>query len=167
MARPDEDPENPAVSLDRPERRRWQETGESNLASARREAAAGGFHVAVFLAEQAAQCTLKGLLSGVGATARAHGHGLVALGDAAVTEAGMALPDTVREALQRLAQSYMPSRYPDALPSGSPVDHYGRSHAVQAIEDAERVMGAAQHAWEELLEADAAGDGNGPEAAGG
>ncbi len=141
-----------STSLDKTEYARWQATAESNLASARREADADAHHVAVFLAELAAQCSTKAVLHGVGATAKAYGHGLVALGEAAAAEIGAAMPDTVRDALQRLAQSYMPSRYPDALPSGSPMDHYGASHSSQAMADTDAIMDFMRTAWQDLLE---------------
>jgi HEPN domain-containing protein len=137
-------------TLDVSEYVRWRETAESNLASARREAAAGAHHVAVFLAEQAAQCATKAVLHGVGATAKAYGHGLLALADAVAEEVDAALPDTVVEAMQRLAQAYMPSRYPDALPDGSPVNHYGASHSTQAVADAVAVMDFTHRTWQAL-----------------
>lgn len=67
------------VPLDATEYERWQQTAESNLAAARREADAEAHHIACALAEQAAQCALKGLLHGFGAAREAYGHGLVRL----------------------------------------------------------------------------------------
>lgn len=146
-------------ALDESAYARWLATAESNLASARREAAAEAHHVAVLLAEQAARCATKAVLHGVGATARAHGHGLVTLGGAVAAEIGSALPDPVLEAMQRLSQAYMPSRYPDALPDGSPVDYYGSAHSKQALDDAAEVMAFDRESWAALLAAQRASRG--------
>lgn len=149
------DQNNPMAALDLPEYQRWQDTAVSNMRSAQREAEAGAHHVAVFLAEQAAQCAVKAVLHGVGATSRALGHGLATLSEALAVETRQALPAEVHEGMQRLAQAYMPSRYPDALPSGSPSDHFGTVHSAQAIADATTAMAFARHTWEALREAEA------------
>lgn len=135
------------------EHERWVDTAESTMASARREATAGAHHVAVFLAEQSAQCAVKAVLHGIGATAKALGHGLVALGQAISAEVGVPVPEEAQEGMQRLSQAYMPSRYPEALPDGSPVDHYGPAHARQALADAGAVLGFCDRTWQTLLAA--------------
>jgi hypothetical protein len=61
-------------------------------------------------------------------------------------DAGAEVDDDSTAALQRLAQLYMPSRYPDALPEGTPASHFGPSHSAQALEDAERVIRLARDA---------------------
>lgn len=128
----------------------WRVTADSNMAAARREADAGAHHVACMLAEQAAQCALKALLRGVGATTQARGHDLVLLAAACAADTGMPLTDQHEAALQRLAQIYLPSRYPDALPGGSPPERFGKGQSQQAIEDAQAVLGLTQEAWDRL-----------------
>ncbi|MDQ3639979.1 MAG: HEPN domain-containing protein [Actinomycetota bacterium] len=109
-------------------------------------AAAGGRHDwACFLCEQAAQLGLKGLLRGVGA--EAWGHDLVVLHARAVEELAQAWPVGLDEPAARLARHYIPTRHPDAHASGSPSSHYTPADAIQAAEDAHRLLGAADDAW--------------------
>lgn len=56
----------------------------------------------------------------------------------------------------RLARHYLPSRCPDALPGGAPVDQYTAADSTAAISDAERVEGFVSAAWQPLR--DAAGE---------
>ena len=63
---------------------------------------------------------------------------------------GLALPDEVRDALLRLGRHYLPARYPDSYPAGSPGGHYGATDARQALADAEAVLWLIDRGWDEL-----------------
>ena len=117
-----------------------------------RHDADGGFHsAAVLQAEQATQCALKALLHGVGQTQAARGHGLLSLAQACAREAGLTLDQPDLDALARLARDYQPTRYPDALPEGTPMGHYGPSDSSWAIGVAGQMLGATGLSWAELL----------------
>ncbi len=124
------------------------------MAGGRRRRAAGGWHNwACMIAEQAAQLAVKGLLHGVGRGDRARGHDLVRLLDAAADTAGLAVSDEVREAAVRLSRHYQPTRYPDALPGGTPHSRYQAEDATVARIDADRLVDAVDEARAALREA--------------
>ena len=108
---------------------------------------AGQHHHGCFHAEQAAQQSLKGLLRGLGAPERALGHNLTGLAEEAAHLTGMSLTEEIRDALARLARHYIPSRYPDALPTGSPADHYRKADAAAALADARLLRRYVDEAW--------------------
>jgi len=144
------------VTFDEPEHDRWVRAAGEHLAAAR-HAEDGGFHAAAVLhAEQATQATLKALLHGVGVPREARGHDLLALSVSCEEEAGLVLGDPERASLAELGRQYQATRYPDALPSGTPGDWFGPEAAVAAIATAERIAARAGARWSELL--DEAGD---------
>jgi HEPN domain-containing protein len=136
--------------LDEPEFRRWWEAGADALAAARVQADAGFHHWSCFLAEQSAQLAVKALLHGMGVGA--WGHDLVELGRSWSDALEEKLGATVLAELQRLSRHYIPARYPDAHPSGSPGAHYGEGDSAQAIADAEHVGVTVGQVWERLGE---------------
>jgi HEPN domain-containing protein len=139
----------PGAPLDRDEFDRWREEATRALSSARLQEEAGLHNWACFAAEQAAQLALKALLHGAGAGP--WGHDLVRLGEAA-SNAGFLLPDPVVAALRRLARHYIPSRYPDAHPGGSPGERYGVTDARDAIADSRIVLEFVDETWAALNE---------------
>lgn len=54
------------------------------------------------------------------------------------------VPDSVKSACKRLNRFYIPTRYPNAFPSGAPVHMYDKEDAVQALKDAEEVFNFAK-----------------------
>lgn len=141
--------------LDEADYGRWLVAARDNLSAARYNADGEIYHVAVLLAEQAAQCALKALLHGVGANREARHHDLLALADAGADHAGLALTGNQREAVGNLAREYKPTRYPDALPGGTPRDYYGPSSAHEAMGVAEAVIAAVETCWSALTHAGA------------
>lgn len=128
------------AAFDDVERERWLSTARRQLDTAQ-ALTAGAFHEsAVLHAEQAAQCALKGLLHAVGAVREARGHSLVDLVAACEERAALVLPDGSRAALGELAAQYQPSRYPDALPGGTPEEHYGAEAGDRAVRTAMLVI---------------------------
>jgi len=136
--------------VDEPEFRRWWDAGADALAAARVQADAGFHHWSCFLAEQSAQLAVKALLHGMGVGA--WGHDLVELGRSWSEALGEDLGATVHAELQRLSRHYIPARYPDAHPSGSPRAHYGDADSAQAIADAEHLAASVGRVWERLDE---------------
>lgn len=123
--------------FDQEEYARWWGQAQHTLASARRDAQAGDFDWASFKAQQAGEYALKGLLRGLGQPA--YGHALLRLMEALV-EVGVVLPEAVWEAARELDPHYIPARYPDAFPSGSPFQFYSRRRAEAALEAAQIVL---------------------------
>lgn len=132
--------------LDRDEFVRWRAEASSAMRSASVQAQAELYNWSCFASEQAAQLAVKGLLHGLGLGP--WGHDLVGLGEqlGQVTEVSGELMD----ALRRLSRHYIPSRHPDAHPSGPPGTHYGTSDSAQALADAGVVLRAVDSTWEAL-----------------
>ena len=133
--------------LDRDEFTRWRTEADRALRHGQLAADDGLHNWACFSAEQAAQLAVKALLHGIGRGP--WGSDLVGLGDELAT-AGLAVPEAERDALRRLGRHYMPARYPDAHPAGSPGGHYGAADSTQAFEDARAVFDLVDGAWREL-----------------
>ncbi|HIQ00218.1 TPA: HEPN domain-containing protein [Candidatus Bipolaricaulota bacterium] len=119
------------------EYRRWFGQAEHTLASARRDAEGSDYSWACFKAEQAAQLALKALLIGQGVAA--FGHSTRELVEK-VRGLGLEVPHQVEAAARGLERHYIPSRYPDAYPSGSPYQFYDREDAERALEQAQAVL---------------------------
>lgn len=133
--------------LDYAEFDRWQDQAQSAADTARLARGGGRHEWACFLSEQAAQLSVKGLLHGMGL--EAWGHDLTALCARAADALGSAWHD-VAEAAARLSRHYIPTRYPDAHPSGAPASHYTDADSRQAESDAAAVRGSVREAWTSL-----------------
>ena len=134
--------------LDRDEFDRWRRAAADARRSVELQGDAGLHNWACFLAEQAAQLAVKGLLRGIGS--EAWGHDLVELGQALGGELGEPLGDDLEAALQRLSRHYIPARYPDAHRSGEPGGHYGPEDTRQATVDADRILELVDSTWADL-----------------
>lgn len=110
---------------------------EHNLSSAERDAGAGDYAWACFKAQQAAEMAVKALLLGLGQPAR--GHSVLAL-LRQIANLQIAVPAALFETAQRLDRLYIPPRYPNAHPTGSPFEFYNAADAQQAIADARQVL---------------------------
>jgi HEPN domain-containing protein len=121
------------------EARRWFQQALSDLRAVRWNIQ-GGFHdTACFLAQQAGEKALKSLLYYVGSRRSALlSHSLVAMIEAAKKQVN-ALAGLLDEARQ-LDLQYIPSRYPNGLPSGYPHRFYDKPMAEQAVAAAERIL---------------------------
>jgi HEPN domain-containing protein len=135
--------------LDGDEFDRWRSQAELTIATAHLAADGGSHGWACFLCEQASQLAVKGILYAVGV--EAWGHDLPRL----VERAAEALDEQwlgVAEVAEELSRHYIPARYPDAHPSGTPEDHYNSLSSDQAFDYAGRVLGAVDGAWARLQE---------------
>jgi len=121
------------------EARRWLQQALYDLKAARWNIQ-GGFHdTACFLAQQAGEKALKSLLYYVGSKRSALlTHSLIEMIEAAKKQVN-ALAGLLDEARQ-LDLHYIPSRYPNGLPSGYPHRFYGKPMAEQAVAAAERIL---------------------------
>ncbi len=130
--------------LDEQEFNRWMRQAEHNLSSAERDANFKDYNWACFKAQQAAEMAVKALLLGLGQPAM--GHSIVALLHQ-VADLQFPVPEVLVECAQRLDRLYIPSRYPNAHPAGSPFEFYNYTDAQQAIADARQVIEFARRTF--------------------
>lgn len=124
------------------EARRWFQQATYDLKAARWNIE-GGFHdTACFLAQQAGQKALKSLPYYLGTSRTALlTHSLVEM-IRVIGEQSLAVSGLLEEA-RSLDLHYVPSRYPNGLPSGYPHQFYGKETAEQAVKAAEAILSAA------------------------
>lgn len=117
---------------------RWIVAGQTDISVAESLLSSKHYSSAAFHAQQAAEKSLKGLLRILGYVP--WGHNCFNL----LQQIGSRLSDPVEQHLlasaQRLDGHYIPSRYPDAFPSGTPADHYDEPIALAAIADARDIL---------------------------
>ncbi|MDQ6928942.1 MAG: HEPN domain-containing protein [Actinomycetota bacterium] len=136
---------------DRSEFDRWRAQAGHTLKTARLAADGGSNGWACFLCEQAAQLAVKGLLHSTGEDA--WGHDLPQL----VERASQTLQTdwtSIADAADELSRHYIPARYPDAHPSGTPDEHYNATSTRLAFSYAEAIIDAVDERWRSLEEAD-------------
>lgn len=114
----------------------WLGQARGELAAARDLLAGGHWAWCCFTSQQAAEKALKGALEHFHAGRL--GHNLNELRES--LEAHTAVPTPIQEACARLNRHYIPTRYPDAFPSGSPVAQFFERDAQEALADAEEVI---------------------------
>ncbi|MCE4613758.1 MAG: HEPN domain-containing protein [Desulfurococcales archaeon] len=119
------------VLLDWDEYWRWIRYAERTRQLIDADIEYGGYSWACFKSHQAAELALKALLHLVGNPR--FGHDLVALLGEAVRVCGPA-DRSIVVCASVLNKMYIPPRYPDALPGGSPEEQYTLEEAVNAKE---------------------------------
>ena len=123
------------------EARRWFLQARHDLRAARWNLDGGFFDTACFLCQQTAEKALKSLLYFLGKRRRAFlTHSVVEI----VREVGKDIPPIgeLESAALELDLHYVPSRYPNGLPSGYPHIFYGRETAQRALQHAEYLLEA-------------------------
>lgn len=125
------------------EARRWIHQARADVGDARVLAEHGSAATACFLAQQAAEKALTGMLYASGSD-MVLGHSVAALCEAVAERFPASAPDCRRWA--SLDQYYIPTRYPDALPGGIPADVYTPAQAGEAIATATEVLAFADRA---------------------
>jgi HEPN domain-containing protein len=119
------------------EARRWFEQAQDDIAAAV-HMTNGGFHNhTCFLAQQAVEKALKAFLLSRGAwDVRGHSVADLCSEAAKVHQPFAALVDIVAP----LDKFYIPTRYPNGLPGGTPSKAFDRGDAERALETARRAM---------------------------
>jgi len=129
------------------ESKRWFHQALYDLKAARWNLQ-GGFHNTVcFLAQQSAEKALKSLLYYLGARRQALlTHSLVDMvqevGSRVTRVAGLA------EEARELDLHYIPSRYPNGLPSGYPHQFYTKAIAEEALAAADKILTTVRNHYE-------------------
>jgi HEPN domain-containing protein len=123
------------------EARRWFQQAYFDLKGTRWNIQGEFYDTACFLAQQAGEKALKSLLYFQGARRTALlTHSLVEM----IQEGGKKVPrltDLLDQA-RELDLHYIPSRYPNGIPSGYPHQFYGKRVADQALLAAEKIFSA-------------------------
>jgi HEPN domain-containing protein len=126
------------VFMSKQEGLRWIDAGKNDLTVAESLFVDNHYYAAAFFSQQSAEKSLKDLL-------RLHGH--IAWGHNCfdlIKQFEKLLPNPINSSTissaQRLDDHYIPSRYPDAFPSGTPADHYNKTVAGIAIKDGKAIL---------------------------
>lgn len=123
------------------EARRWLDQAIDDLETAELLVEHQRNPVACFLAQQCAEKALKAVLYAAGADV-VLGHSVAAL----CREVAQLHPELAPKCSTwaTLDQHYIPSRYPDALPGGTPADVYTDDQARAAVDIAADVVAVAR-----------------------
>jgi len=126
----------------RDEALRWFEEGENDISTANILLEHKKYNPSAFYSQQAAEKILKGLL--LAYNEATWGHSVLSLlrrldeiMDVDISE--------IEQCAKELDRHYIPSRYPDAYPSGRPEDYYTEKMAKEAIACATKIKEFAQN----------------------
>ncbi len=114
----------------------WMEQATRDLASARLLLEGGLWEWACFASHQAAEKAIKAVYQKMGG--EGWGHGLVDLLQGLRDR--VPVTDEVQRCARLLDRHYIPTRYPNAWPQGSPGSHHTREEAERAVGCAEAVL---------------------------
>ena len=114
----------------------WMDQARGDLQHARSDVEEAFYDWACFSAQQAAEKAVKALFQRMGAVV--WGHSVADLLDELAQR--QAVPEDLRDAALELDKAYIPSRYPDAHPSGSPRRRYIRAEAERLVEYAAKIV---------------------------
>ncbi len=120
------------------EARRWLAQAKRDLKAARDSAKDENYEWACFQAQQAAEKAVKALLYAYGASA--WGRSVVELLEKVKRIRSILIPEELYRAARELDRHYIPTRYPNAFPSGYPGMYYDKHTADKAIEEAEKIL---------------------------
>ncbi len=114
----------------------WMDQARWDLDHARHDLEAKFYDWACFSAQQAAEKAVKAVFQSMGA--EAWGHSVADL----VEELSRTYPGAsgLRDAALELDKAYIPARYPNAHPSGSPRRRYTRTEADRLVQHAQQVV---------------------------
>ncbi len=129
------------------EYKRWIDQARYTLSSMEADIEHGSYSWACFKAHQVAEYSLKAFLRGAGLPA--FGHDLRDLYEKfnSYCEVDM------REEILELSKYYIPTRYPDAFPGGSPYQFYTLEEAKRSLAYAKRVIEEVEECAERIKKA--------------
>jgi HEPN domain-containing protein len=114
----------------------WLDEAIGDLEHARKDEEGGFYNWACFSAQQAAEKAIKAVFQKTGA--EAWGHSVADLLKELAMKHGV--PEELFDVSLELDKAYIPTRYPNAHPSGSPRSRYTKKEAVRLIGYAERIV---------------------------
>lgn len=116
--------------------RDWMEQARGDLDHARADLAGGFYEWACFSAQQAAEKAVKAVFQSLGA--EAWGHAVADLLEG--LRQRHPVPQALVDAALELDKAYIPTRYPNAHPSGAPRTRYTKGEAERLIGHAASVI---------------------------
>ena len=119
------------------EAKRWFSEAEWDLESARILHESRRYNWCAFLCQQAAEKSAKALLYSVGESP--YGHSVMQLLQRFAQARGKDISE-LRSFAAELDRHYIPARYPNAMPSGSPHENYDQEVSQRALQYAERIL---------------------------
>jgi HEPN domain-containing protein len=114
----------------------WMDQAQGDLAHARHDLEGGFYDWACFSAQQAAEKAVKAVFQKLGA--EAWGHSVADLLEE--LNRSQTVPDELKDMALELDKAYIPTRYPNAHPSGSPRRRYTQTEAERMVAHAEQVI---------------------------
>jgi len=114
----------------------WMDEAEGDLEHARSDLERGFYNWACFSAQQSAEKAVKAVFQKMGA--EAWGRSVADLLEELSRE--LPVPEELMDAALELDKAYIPTRYPNAHPSGSPRSRYTEGEARRLIEYAEGIF---------------------------
>lgn len=114
----------------------WMDEAEGDLEHAKSDMEHGYYNWACFSSQQAAEKAVKAVFQKMGA--EAWGHSVTDLLKE-LSKRRQILDEFMNGALE-LDKAYIPTRYPNAHPSGSPRSRYTKEEARRLIEHAEKII---------------------------
>jgi HEPN domain-containing protein len=133
------------IVLDENEYSRWLKAAKNTLKSAQGDLERGDFNWACFKAQQASELSVKALLHGIGLPA--YGHSVSKL---LTNIPGIEVPEDILQGAITLDKYYVPARYPNAWPEGSPHEYFSKSDAMRAVKYAEEIIKWVEEVWKYL-----------------
>ena len=118
----------------------WMDQAKGDLDHARNDLEDGFYEWACFSTQQAADKAVKAVFQALGQ--EAWGHSVADLWRE--LDKSHSLPEDLIDVALELDKAYIPTRYPNAHPSGSPRTRYTRTEATRLIEHAERILQSCQ-----------------------
>ncbi len=116
--------------------RDWMYQAQGDLAHAVSDLERGFYEWACFSAQQAAEKAVKAVFQKMGAEAWGH-----SVADLLVELAKhRPVPDGLVQGALELDKAYIPARYPNAHPSGSPRERYTKGEAQRLIDHAREIL---------------------------
>ena len=114
----------------------WIRQARRDLESAKAQKTGGFYEWACFISQQASEKALKAVLQRAGA--EAWGHSVIGLLQAA--RETLDVPVGLDDSGRYLDRYYIPSRYPNGWPSGSPADYITEKDAENATDHSEKIV---------------------------
>lgn len=116
--------------------RDWMDQAQGDLEHAQHDLEHGFYEWACFSAQQAAEKAVKAVFQKLGA--EAWGHSVADLLKELATR--YSIPEELMNGALELDKVYIPARYPNAHPSGSPRRRYTEREAERLIDYAEQII---------------------------
>jgi len=114
----------------------WMDEAEGDLEHAKSDMERGYYNWACFSAQQSAEKAVKAVFQKL--NAEAWGHSVADLLEE--LSKGREVSEKLMNGALELDKAYIPTRYPNAHPSGSPRSRYTKEEAGRLIEHAEKIV---------------------------